>query len=264
MLDYVMLLAAGFVGGVINTVAGGGSFVTFPALLLAGIPPVSANATNTFASCSGYLGGAYALRREIAAHRARLPRLALISLLGGIVGAGLLLRTPEAAFRAAIPWLMLLATVLFIFGGRINQALRRYAAGHRHASLFGRLALSGMLFGVCLYGGFFNAGLGIILLSYLALAGYSDIHAMNGLKLLMSSLVSLAAIVLFVYAGVIEWHQGTLVLFGTLCGGFVAGRYSRRLPQQPVRALVVIASVLITAYFFFDIYFARPTPIGAH
>ena len=249
-----MLFAAGLIGGVLNAVAGGGSFVTFPALLLVGVPPVSANATNTFASCSGYLSGAYAFRHDLAAHRAQLPRYVFVSLLGGIAGAWLLLQTPEALFRDAIPWLMLLATVLFITGGRMNHAFKRYAAGHRHASTVGRLLLLLMLLGVCLYGGFFNAGLGIIILSYLSLAGYTDIHAMNGLKLLVSSVVSLVAIALFVYDGVIAWYEGSLVLLGTLLGGFAAARYSRRLPQGPVRAVVVIASVIITAYFFYDIY----------
>ncbi len=249
-----MLFAAGLIGGVINAVAGGGSFVTFPALLLVGVPPVSANATNTFASCSGYLSGAYAFRHDLAVHRAQLPRFVLVGLVGGIAGAWLLLQTPEALFRDAIPWLMLLATVLFITGGRMNRALKHYAAGHRHASIVGRLLLLLLLLGVCLYGGFFNAGLGIIILSYLSLAGYTDIHAMNGLKLVVSSVVSLIAIVLFVYDGAIAWYEGTLVLLGTLLGGFVAARYSRRLPQGPVRGVVMVASVLITAYFFYDIY----------
>ena len=107
-----------------------------------------------------------------------------------------------------------------------------------------------LLLGVALYGGFFNAGLGIIILSYLALAGYRDIHAMNGLKLLVSSAVSLIAIALFIADGVIAWYEGTLVLLGTLAGGYVAARLSRRLPQQYVRTVVIIASILVTAYFF--------------
>ena len=248
------MFAAGLIGGVINSIAGGGSFVTFPALLLAGVPPVSANATNTFASCSGYLSGAFAFRRDLAAHRAELPRFVFIGLCGGIAGAWLLLQTPEALFREAIPWLMLLATLLFVFGGRLNSALKRYSAHHRHASLLGRLSLMLLLLGVSLYGGFFNAGLGIIILSYLSLAGYTDIHAMNGLKLLVSSVVSLVAIALFIHDGVIAWYEGTLVLFGALLGGFVAARYSRRLPQQRVRSVVVVASIAITAYFFYAVY----------
>ena len=250
LTEILFLLSAGFVGGVINAVAGGGSFITFPALLLVGVPPVSANATNTFASCSGYLSGTYAFRHELAAHRPELPRFLIISLIGGVGGAWLLLQTPEALFREAIPWLLLFATLLFIFGGRLNELLRQFASVHRHASSIGRMLLMLLLLGVALYGGFFNAGLGIIILSYLALAGYRDIHAMNGLKLLVSSAVSLIAIALFIADGVIAWYEGTLVLLGTLAGGYVAARLSRRLPQQYVRTVVIIASIAITSYFF--------------
>jgi len=248
--ELLFLFVAGFFGGVVNSVAGGGSFITFPALLFVGVPPISANATNTFASCSGYLSGAYAFRSDLQAHREELPRFVIISLLGGITGAWLLLQTPESLFREAIPWLLLFATVLFIFGARLNAMLKQLGSMHRHASSVGRFLLMLLLLGVSVYGGFFNAGLGIIILSYLALAGYSDINAMNGLKLLVSSAVSLIAIALFIHDGVIAWYEGTLVLLGTLAGGYVAAHLSRQLPQQSVRIVVIIASVGITTYFF--------------
>jgi len=248
--ELLFLFVAGFFGGVVNSVAGGGSFITFPALLFVGVPPISANATNTFASCSGYLSGAYAFRNDLQAHREELPRFVIISLLGGITGAWLLLQTPESLFREAIPWLLLFATVLFIFGARLNAMLKQLGSMHRHASSVGRFLLMLLLLGVSVYGGFFNAGLGIIILSYLALAGYSDINAMNGLKLLVSSAVSLIAIALFIHDGVIAWYEGTLVLLGTLAGGYVAAHLSRQLPQQSVRIVVIIASVGITTYFF--------------
>lgn len=248
------LFLAGFFGGVINSIAGGGSFITFPALLLVGVPPISANATNTFASCAGYLSGSYAFRQELIAHKPQLARIMVISLIGGIAGAWLLLQTPESLFREAIPWLLLFATGLFIFGGKLNSALRRISSHHRHASSVGSFLLALLLLGVCLYGGFFNAGLGIIILSYLALAGYSNINAMNGLKLLVSSAVSLIAIALFIYDGAIAWYEGTVVLLGTLAGGYVAAHISRQLPQRYVMAFVIIASSAITLYFFFDIY----------
>ena len=118
-LELVFLFAAGLLGGVINSIAGGGSFITFPALLLVGVPPISANATNTYASCAGYLSGAYAFRKELSEHRADLPRILLSSLLGGVIGAWLLLQTPEALFTQAIPWLLLLATALLVFGSQL-------------------------------------------------------------------------------------------------------------------------------------------------
>lgn len=254
LLDVLFLFIAGIAGGFLNSIAGGGSFITFPALLIAGVPPVSANATNTFAACSGYMSGAYAFRKELLACKADLPRYVLISLVGGMAGAWLLLQTPESVFREAIPWLLLFATLLFIVGSRLNAVLKTLSQKYRHASALGRILLMIFLFGVCIYGGFFNAGLGIIILSYLALAGFSDINTMNGIKLLISSVVSLIAISLFIYDGVIAWYEGTIVLLGALTGGYIAAHLSRQLPQVYVRAFVIIAGISITTYFFYDIY----------
>ena len=254
LLEFAFLFSAGFFGGVLNSVAGGGSFITFPALLFVGVAPISANATNTFASCAGYLSGTYALRDELFLHRKELPKIILISLVGGMLGGWLLLKTPESVFREAIPWLLLIATVLFIFGAKINRQLKQLVSHHRYAPVLGHFLLFLMLLGVCVYGGFFNAGLGVIALSYLALAGYENINAMNGIKLLISSAVSLIAIVLFVYNGVIAWYEGTVVLLGALLGGYVAAHVSRRLSQHYVRAFVTSVSCSITAYFFIVTY----------
>lgn len=254
MLDPVLLFAAGVLGGMLNSIAGGGSFITFPTLVLVGVPPVSANATNTFASCSGYLSGALAFRDNLRGHRAKLPGFVLFGLAGGATGAWLLLQTPDALFREAIPWLLLFAMLLFVFGARLNRAFTAIAARHRHASRIGVLALGLFLFAVCTYGGFFNAGLGIVILSYLALAGFSDIHAMNGIKLLVSSAVSLIAIGLFIVDGAIAWFEGSIVLVGTLLGGYLAAHFSKKLPEGAVRAFVIVAGTVTTAYFFADLY----------
>lgn len=258
LVQLLFLFAAGFFGGVINSLAGGGSFITFPALIWVGVPPVSANATNTFASCAGYLSGAYGFRQELAKYRSEMPQFILVSLIGGILGAGLLLQTPESVFRQAIPWLLLFATVLFVWGAGLNRALRRYGSGNRHATRLAGLLLGLTLLGVCTYGGFFNAGLGIIILSYLVLAGYSDINAMNGIKLLISSMVSLIAIVLFMASNLIAWREAMAVLLGTLVGGYVAAHVSRQLSQQVVRTVVILASGVITLYFFIDVYALEP------
>ncbi len=255
LFKLISLFTAGFFGGILNSIAGGGSFITFPALLFFGVPPISANATNTFASCAGYLSGAYAFRKDLYAHKRELPLIILISLTGGIVGAWLLLQTPESIFREIIPWLLLFATLLFIFGGKLNSTFKQFASYHQHASIIGRLLLILLLLGICIYGGFFNAGLGIIVLSYLALAGYSNINTMNGLKLLVSSTISLIAIVLFIYNGVIAWQEGISVLLGTLVGGYVAAHVSRKLSQKHVRSFIIMISSGITFYFFIDMYF---------
>lgn len=200
------------------------------------------------------MSGAYAFRKEIANHKDELFLIIMMSLIGGIAGAWLLLKTPESIFREAIPWLLLFATVLFIFGGQINAKLKTAASKHQHASSIGGVLLLIMLLGVSTYGGFFNAGLGIITLSYLALAGHTNINTMNGLKLLISSIVSLIAIALFIYHEVIAWYEGTIVLVGSLAGGYVAAHISRQIPQKHIRNFVIVASIATTLYFFFDIY----------
>ena len=254
LFEVAFLFFAGFFGGVLNSIAGGGSFITFPALIFVGIPHIMASATNTFASCAGYISGTYAFRKELAEHKSELLRIVIISLLGGICGAWLLLKTPEELFRQAIPWLLLFATVLFIFGAQINSKLKAMAKSHQHASVIGGVLLMVLLLAVSAYGGFFNAGLGIIVLSYLALAGHTNINTMNGLKLLISTTVSLIAIVLFIYNGVIAWYEGSIVLCGTLAGGYLAANISRNLPQKQVRRFVIFASLATTFYFFFDSY----------
>ncbi|USD43133.1 sulfite exporter TauE/SafE family protein [Vibrio sp. SCSIO 43135] len=254
ILEWVLLFAAGVLGGIMNSIAGGGSFITFPMLMGVGVPPIAANATNTFAVCAGYLSGTYGFRHDIKHSKNQLILITVLSLIGGAIGAYLLLNTPEELFLEAIPWLLLFATVLFIFGAQLNGLAKKLVSSHQHASKAGGLALGCFLILVSAYGGFFNAGLGVIVLSYLALAGYQNINLMNGLKLLVSSCVSLVAIAIFVYDGVIDWPRGIAVLFGTLVGGYVAARVSRRVPQHYVRWLIIGSSLAITGYFFYQTY----------
>ena len=254
MFEILFLFCAGFFGGILNSVAGGGSFITFPALLFVGVPPIIANTTNTFASSAGYLSGVYAFREDLYLHKKALVRLITAGIMGGSLGAWLLFQTPEAIFEEAIPWLLLVATVLFIFGEKLNTTLKHIGSNHKHSSSFGYILLFLMLLGVCVYGGFFNAGLGIIGLSYLVLAGYSNINTMNGMKLIISSSVSLTAIIFFAYHDLIAWHEGLIVLVGTLVGGYVAAHISRNLPQHYIRAFVIMVSCGITVYYFIDTY----------
>lgn len=255
LFQLISLFAAGCLGGILNSIAGGGSFITFPALLFFGVPPISASATNTFASCAGYMSGAYAFRKDLSDHKKELPLIVIISLLGGITGAWLLLRTPESVFREIIPWLLLFATTLFIFGGKINSILKQFASSHQHASMIGRSVLTLLFLGICIYGGFFNAGLGIIVLSYLALSGHTNINTMNGIKLLVSSTISLIAIMIFIFNGALAWTEGISVLLGTLVGGYVAAHISRKLPQKLVKAFIAVISIGVTFYFFTKMYF---------
>lgn len=252
-MNELILLAAGFAAGIINALAGGGSFITFPALLLVGVPPVLANASNTYASLPGYVGGAVGFRRDILRHRDKVALYLVVSAVGGYLGAELLLRVSDAQFETAVPWLMGFAVLAFALGGRFNQWLQRHAANHRmaHAGAVGLVLLLGI---ICIYGGFFNAGLGIILLAFLALSGFTDIHAMNGLKLVMSSVIALIAVIRFAAGGEIAWYDGTIALVGTTGGGYAAARLARLVPSQALRGAIIVYGIGLTAFFFWKTY----------
>jgi uncharacterized protein len=254
LIDILFLFVAGLVGGILNSIAGGGSFITFPALVFVGISPLMANATNTFASCAGYISGAYAFRMKLIRYKKEVLTTVLLSVVGGFIGAYLLLKTPESSFELAIPWLLLFATLLFIFGNKANGLLQTYAANNNYVLRFTSLFLWCLLLIICVYGGFFNAGLGIIVLSYLALAGHKNINVMNGLKLVVSAAVSLAAIVFFVLNHSIAWLEGCSVLAGTLLGGYYSAQLSMKLNEDYIRWFVIAMSLLITLYFFYLTY----------
>lgn len=253
-MEWVLLFFSGLLAGVINSIAGGGSFITFPALLFVGLPPVVANATNTFSSCAGYVSGAAGFYQELKEIRNFLPTVVLFSTLGGALGAISLLFIPSARFEVLIPWLMLFATSLFMLGERVNRALNDCIFRRLKEETWFRYLSVFLLFLIALYGGFFNAGLGIVILGYLVLTGFSDVHQMNGLKLLISSVVSMTAIVIFIYDGLIDWSSGAAVMLGTLIGGFIAARISRRIDAAHVRVGIIITSISLTVYFFYSTY----------
>lgn len=254
LIDVIFLFMAGLIGGVLNSIAGGGSFITFPALVFVGVPPLIANATNTFSSSAGYISGVYAFRHQLKKHKREMLLIGLSSLIGGSLGAFLLLQTSESSFENAIPWLLLFATLLFIFGARANILLQSYSEKNKYTLQFKSIFLSLSLLSICVYGGFFNAGLGIVVLSYLALSGHKNINVMNGLKLVVSSSVSIAAIFLFILNDSIAWVEGSVVLVGTLLGGYYSAHISMRLNQLYIRFFVIFMSSVITVYFFYVTY----------
>ncbi|MGF1698514.1 sulfite exporter TauE/SafE family protein [Vibrio lamellibrachiae] len=252
-IEWIVLFSAGVFGGILNSVAGGGSFITFPTLLAFGVPPVAANATNTFAVSAGYLSGAYGFRHEFSNDK-NLMKIVLLSSLGGIIGALLLLSILDSTFLVSIPWLLAFATFLFIFGQRLQQTILSVMPKGRSLGRMASISLALLLLLVSAYGGFFNAGLGVVALSYLVLAGYQNIHQMNGLKLVISSCVSMSAIVIFIYEDMIDWQRGGVVLIGSLVGGYVAARVSRQIPAIYIRNFVALSSCAITLYFFVNTY----------
>lgn len=241
--ETAVLVAAAFAAGAMNAMAGGGSFLTLPALVYAGVPPVAANATGTAALLPGYASSAYGFRRDIRPVAGiGVGRLAAVSLAGGLAGAALLLLTPDGVFRAVVPWLLLAATALFAFGGRLSAGLRRLGAGGRGATLAGLLAVS-------VYGGYFNGGLGILLLAQLGLSGLSDLNAMNGLKSLLSAVLTAVAVATYAAGGAVHWPAAAVMVPAAVAGGYLGARLARRIPPGALRAGIVAVGLCMTAAF---------------
>lgn len=250
-----MLICAGIIAGAINALAGGGSFILFPALLWAGVPPVMANASNTYASLPGYVSGAFGYRKDLMRLKGKLLIYSSIALVGGWLGAELLLRVSDALFSQLVPWLMAIAVLLFAFGAQVNAFFSSLGKPSKRNAVVGGALLLLVLFSVCLYGGFFNAGLGILLLAFLALAGVRDLHAMNGMKLWMSALVAIVAVVRLALSGSIAWYEGSLAFVGTLIGGYLAARLAHHIPTSFIRGGIIIFGLVLTVLFFKQAYF---------
>ncbi|MBY4892656.1 hypothetical protein A8B78_10105 [Jannaschia sp. EhC01] len=244
MFDFLILCAAAFGAGVLNTIAGGGTFLTFPALVAVGVPPVAANATSAVAVFPGYLAGAVGFRAELAAFdRARIARLSVIALAGAAVGSGLLLVSSNKAFSAVVPFLLLASTLAFLYGDKIRAIA---AARARAVTPEGAMGL----FAVSVYGGYFNGGLGIVLLALFALWGMSDIHQMNGLKNGLSFVISLISVGIFAAAGLVIWPYAAAMMVAATLGGYAGAPLARRLPKPAVRALVGLIGFGMSGVFF--------------
>ena len=248
----IFLLVAGILGGALNAVAGGGSFLAFPALLFVGVPPIPANATNALALWTGVTasGGAYRNRLDVP-RRVLLPLLTT-SFAGGIVGAFLLLRTPAHTFMRVLPWLMLGATLLFVFGKRLAGS-RGSSVGHQAATA-AIVGASTFELLVAVYGGYFGGGVGIVNLAMLAAVGMTDIHAMNALKSILGIAINGVAAFVFVVKGAIYWPQAIVMILGALAGGYFGAHYAQKLPQIWVRNFVISVGTAMTAYFFVKAY----------
>jgi len=245
------LVVAAAAGGAINAVAGGGTLVTFPALLLFGTPPVVANATSTLALVIGTSGGIYGYRKHLDPVKPWLGRFALVSVLGGLAGAVLLTHTSNKIFSNLVPFLILFATLLFVAQG----AFRRLASPESQAAQEGRRqgAWGAVVFqlAVAIYGGYFGAGIGILMLASLGLIGLSNIHEMNTLKTILNSLINIVAAVWFVWAGLIHWPKAGVMTAGALVGYFLGSHYSQRIPQQQVRQIIALIGFVISGITFY-------------
>jgi uncharacterized protein len=248
----VFLLVAGALGGGLNAVAGGGSFVAFPALLLTGVPPIPANATNTVALWTGVTASGGAYRNQLDVPRRVMIPLLVTSLIGGLIGAFLLLRTPAHTFMRVIPWLMLGATLLFVFGKQLARG-RVSSVGH-DATTAAIVGASVFELFVAVYGGYFGGGVGIVNLAMLAAVGMTDIHAMNALKSVLGMAINGIAVLVFVLKGAVYWPQAVVMIVGAVVGGYFGAHYSLKLPQVWVRWSVILVGAAMTVYFFVKAY----------
>jgi uncharacterized protein len=248
----IFLFFAGALGGAINAVAGGGSFVAFPALLFTGVPPIPANATNTLALWIGTTASGGAYRKQLGIRRRIMVPLIVTSVIGGVVGAFLLIKTPAHTFLRVLPWLLLGATLLFAFGKKLTG---RISAGIAHESS-DRAIVGAAIFelGVAVYGGYFGGGLGIVNLAMLAALGMTNIHAMNKLKVILGAVINGVAAIAFVATGYILWPQAGVMTAGAVVGGFGSAHYAQKLPQVWIRAFVIAIGALMTVYFFWQAY----------
>ncbi len=259
-LGVLLIGAGGFAAGAANSVAGGGTFFSFPALLAVGVPPVMANASNSVALWPGSLAAAWAYRQELARYQRYLLPMGVASLLGGIAGGLLLLAAGDARFATLIPWLLAFATLLFAFSPQLSAALQRLrqrnntaapAAGpneqHNTGSVGGWLVQ--LL--VSIYGGFFGAGMGILMMASLAIGGHEDVQHINALKNLLSAVIYSVTVVTFIAAGAVSWPHTGVMLLTASAGGYLGARLARKIQGPWLRRVVIAVGSALSLYYFF-------------
>jgi len=244
MSSYLLLAISAFAAGLINSVAGGGSFFTFPALVFTGVPSIIANASSTMALLPGIFASAWAYRHDFKNSKDfPFVLMLIISLAGGLAGALLLLYTPQRAFDGMIPRLMLGSTLLFTFGPRLSPILARVI----HIGPVALLCIQAL---VSIYGGYFGGAIGILMLAAWSLFGLKDIHMMNANRTLLGGAMNGVAVILFIIARKIWWPQTLVMLVAAVVGGYVGAHYARRADRRYIRATVTVISVAITIAFF--------------
>jgi uncharacterized membrane protein YfcA len=245
-----LLFCAAVLAGAINSVAGGGSFVSFPALLFGGIPPVNANASNTVALWPGQVAsiGAYRGELEKLPWRSIAPLL-ITGILGGIFGAWVLLITPQNTFMRLVPWLLLIATLIFMFSGRITQWVRRRTAEHHRTEFATGRGILIQVF-IAFYIGYFGAGAGILILAMLALLGMDQIHTMNALKALLTTVSNGVALLLFIVSHAVYWPETILMIVGSTVGGYFGAHFAQKTHPENVRRIVIAIGFILAGYFF--------------
>lgn len=243
-LRLLSLIGASILGGAVNALAGGGTFLVFPALILAGVAPITSNATASFLLWPAGLASAWVYRKDIPQDRRLLTTMSIVSGIGATFGSLVLLRTPNATFAGMVPWLLLFATLNFTFAKTLRALASR--ASHRASTV---LLLGGQL-AISFYGGYFGAGMGVLMLALYLSATSKDVHVANGLRLVCATTINAVAIVIFTAKGAIDWHVGIPMLAAALAGGYFGAVLVRRLNEEAARRGVMIYAWGITLWFF--------------
>jgi len=250
VLGLAGLFVAAVVAGAINSVAGGGSLISFPSLVAFGQPAILANATNTAALWPGTLSSAVAYRRDTLFHRDLLLTLLVPSMVGGLLGAVVLVITPPELFDHVVPFLVLFATLLFAMRDVIARWTNAAADGEEHVTTAGRAWGFLFQFLVATYGGYFGAGIGILMLGSLSVMGLRDIHRMNGLKTVLGTLINVIAFAFFALKGLVVWNLALLMAVGAIAGGWIGARTARRMDQRWLRAFIIAVGVVVSVWLF--------------
>jgi uncharacterized protein len=248
ILGYIGLFVAATIAGAVNSVAGGGSLISFPALVAFGQPAILANATNTAALWPGTLSSALAYRRETLLYRELLVTLLLPSVVGGLLGALVLVNTPPELFDKVVPFLVLFATALFALRDPIARWTGTSARTEDQVGTGGRVWGFLFQFFVATYGGYFGAGIGILMLASLSVMGLRDIHRMNGLKTILGTLINVIAFGFFAIEGLVVWPLAALMATGAVAGGYLGARMAMRIDQRWVRGFVIAVGVVVSIW----------------
>jgi uncharacterized membrane protein YfcA len=249
-LQAVILLIAALLGSTLNSVAGGGSFISFPALVVTGVPPIQANATSTVALWPGSLASIGAYRGALVMPRRQLLVLAGVSVVGGVLGALLLIHTPQRTFERLIPYLLLLATVLFALGNTIAARVRQLSTKLAVPPWLAAIGMISLQATIAIYGGYFGGGMSILILALLAVMGLENMHTMNAVKVLLASCINGVAVLTFIVAGVVAWPQALVMVAGAIIGGYGGAYIARRMEPHLVRRFVILVGCVMTIYFF--------------
>lgn len=247
-LEIAALIASAAAAGVINAVAGGGTLVTFPTLLLAGTAAKVANATSTTALFLGTAGGVFGYRRQLAAIRPWLIRFVPVSILGGWFGSWLLTHTSERTFSKLVPFLILFATILFLSQGLVRKLMgAKEGTAATAGAIWGAIAFQ---LAVGIYGGYFGAGIGILMLASLGMIGLTDLHEMNALKTVLASLINCTAAVQFAVDGLIDWRKAAIMTAGALAGYFIGSHFAQRISPPVLRRIITAIGFVIAGVTF--------------